>query len=234
MFKNPLVVGYKGEIGSFILQCLLKKMPKAKNIWCFDINDAEEDKIERIQKADIIFLCIPLEMTGDWFLQYRDHLKGKVVVEQCSLKSSINWNSPLMEGITFIHMHILFRPSSTPNKDDRRCVLLRGCPHDPMVDICSTMDAHTSIVDWDVEKHDMIMAERQALVHRVLIVLDEMMGSGSLTYINNEVRKLAIRIRSGDKKLYKRIHDNKYTGVAVTEFNSKMKIFDIDKYMYEP
>ena len=28
-FRAPLVVGYKGEIGSFILQGLLRHMPKA-------------------------------------------------------------------------------------------------------------------------------------------------------------------------------------------------------------
>ena len=64
MFKNPLVVGYKGEIGSFILQGLLKTMPKAKDIWCFDINETEKDKIARIKKADYIFLCVPLQDTA--------------------------------------------------------------------------------------------------------------------------------------------------------------------------
>ena len=39
IFKSPLVVGYKGEIGSFILQGLLRTMPKALDILCYDILD---------------------------------------------------------------------------------------------------------------------------------------------------------------------------------------------------
>ena len=46
--NNPLVCGYKGEIGSFILSGLLKVMPKALDIWCVDVNETESEVIDRI------------------------------------------------------------------------------------------------------------------------------------------------------------------------------------------
>jgi prephenate dehydrogenase len=83
----PLVVGYKGEIGSFILNGLLKTMPKASNIWCVDINDSPDEVAERIKRSDFIFLCVPLDKTIEWVNVWKRLLKDKVIVEQCSLKA---------------------------------------------------------------------------------------------------------------------------------------------------
>ena len=60
-FKSPLVVGYKGEVGSFLLNGLLKIMPKALNVWCFDICETPIEKEHRIKISDCIFLCAGLQ-----------------------------------------------------------------------------------------------------------------------------------------------------------------------------
>lgn len=238
MFENPLVVGYKGEIGSFILQGLLKFMPKAGNIWCFDINEDEFEKQERIKKSDYIFLCVPLEETEKWIRKYMDLLKGKVIVEQCSLKTAREWNYFESLGIEFIHMHILFRPSSTPNPDDRECMILTGpelSEHDKefgqaMKTILGTSKVYATCITLD--EHDLEMAKQQALVHKAILVLDGMMHNNyGETFIVKKIGELADRIRSGDKKLYARIQHNKYAGVATIAFEQKLKVFDIDKYM---
>ena len=64
--KQPLVIGYKGEIGLFILMGLIKIMAKALDIWCVDINETKEEVEQRIKIADTIFLCVPLETTLEW------------------------------------------------------------------------------------------------------------------------------------------------------------------------
>ena len=123
-FESPLVVGYKGEIGSFILQGLLRIMPKALNIWCYDVGETEEEKKERIKKSDIIFLCVPMQDTMKWFYKYLRLLKGKTIVEQCSLKSMI-YEDKKLKDLRIMSMHILFRPSATPNKQDRKVALIK-------------------------------------------------------------------------------------------------------------
>ena len=116
--KQPLVVGYKGEIGSFILNGLLRIMPKALDIWCVDINETYEETIQRIQIADVIFLCVPLQDTEAWLLKHKEQLSGKKIIEQCSLKEWIYENQKLRD-LNIMSMHILFRPSQTPNLEDR-------------------------------------------------------------------------------------------------------------------
>jgi prephenate dehydrogenase len=120
-----MVVGYKGEIGSFILNGLLRVMPKALNIWCVDINETEEETIERIRISDTIFLCIPMEKTIDWLMAHKELLKGKVVVEQCSLKEWV-YNEEMLKELDIRSMHVLFRPSQTPDKKDRKVALFNG------------------------------------------------------------------------------------------------------------
>jgi prephenate dehydrogenase len=83
--KQPLVIGYKGEIGSFILGGLLRLMPKALDIWCTDINETDEEVANRIKVSDVIFLCVPLQLTMSWILKHKLLLKDKILIEQCSL-----------------------------------------------------------------------------------------------------------------------------------------------------
>ena len=84
-----MIVGYRGEIGSFILNGLLRVMPKALNIFCSDVNESEDEVVERIEKSDTIFLCVPMNKTIDWIVRYKELLKGKTILEQCSLKVGI-------------------------------------------------------------------------------------------------------------------------------------------------
>jgi hypothetical protein len=97
LMKHPLVVGYKGEIGSFILSGLLRVMPKALNIWCTDVNESDEEVASRIKIADVIFLCVPLQSTLNWLLKFKNLLKDKTIIEQCSLKEGLFENESIKE-----------------------------------------------------------------------------------------------------------------------------------------
>lgn len=230
MFNNPLVVGYKGEIGLFILNGLLRIMPKALNIWCFDINETEEEKIERIKKADYIFLCVPIQDTVRWLLKYKHYLKDKIIVEQCSLKMFLN--VPQLEDLKILSMHILFRPSATPNIKDRNCVVLQdNCTIEFIDKMKEVLQSKVTLVDWDYKAHDTRMAFKQALAHRVLMVLDETIGEEDSTYITKKVHELVERIKLGDKTLYSIIQDNKFLDEALQKFDELLKTFDLSKYM---
>lgn len=233
MFKSPLVVGYKGEIGSFILAGLLKVMPKALNIWCFDINETEQEKIERIKKSDYIFLCVPLNKTKNWLLSYLPYLENKTIVEQCSLKSFL-YNDPRFDKLNFIGMHLLFRPSATPNHKDRRCILFR-LEEKWFADVVEKMtnsDVHVMTHYAGAEEHDKAMAHTQGLVHRVILALDEAMKyDKAMTYVSGRIRALADRIKQGDPELYKAIQDNENNPIAFELFEKLFKDFDIEKYM---
>ena len=111
-----MVVGYKGEIGRFILAGFLEHLPKANDILCTDINNSDEDVIERLEKADFVFLCVPLQATEAWLSRFLPHLAKKTVVEQSSVKSFL-YENPAFVQLRFLSMHLLFRPSATPIQD---------------------------------------------------------------------------------------------------------------------
>lgn len=226
-FKSPLVVGYKGEIGRFILQGLLRIMPKASDIWCFDINETEKEKLDRIKKSDIIFLCVPLEETVGWLNKYSNKFGSIIVIEQTSLKDWIN--NKILNKINLFSMHILFKPSITPNKEDRKIILIENNNWRGLSKYIS------EIVDSDIlwfksyESHDRAMAYEQALIHRVLLILGKM--TTGKTYIGNKVGELVSRIKLGNPKLYSLIQRNKQLPKALREFNKNLKNFDITKEM---
>lgn len=230
MFKNPLIVGNKGEIGKFILLGLLDIMPKALNVWCFDVNESEEERIERIKKADYIFLCVPVLDTTDWLLKYKEYLENKIIVEQCSLKSYLN--DERLRDFEILSMHIMFRPSGTPNTADRNCIILNGIHSTPEFVECmeKMLQSKITCVDWDYSYHDAQMAFSQALVHRVLLVLDRTIGGKSSTYVTKKVHELAERIKAGDKELYRMIQNNKGLNVAEYDFKDLLKNFNFDEY----
>jgi prephenate dehydrogenase len=226
--KNPLVIGYKGEIGSFMLNGLLRVMPKALDIWCVDVRETEEEVKDRIGKSDVIFLCVPLNVTMNWLESHKEMLQGKVIVEQCSLKEDIG----IFEDLDIRSMHILFRPSGTPNLDDRRVGLLRkqfdGNFAKDIADI-----TQSKIVWYDnVEEHDKDMAVSQALVHRTLLLLGKQLSicKGS-TYISKKVIELTERIKKGDLELYSSIQDNKHLHGHLEDFKLELEDFDISKHM---
>lgn len=222
IFKNPLVVGYKGEVGSFLLNGLLKTMPKALNIWCFDINENESEKIERIGKSDYIFLCVPIQETVNWLIKYKLFLKDKIIVEQCSLKSIIYENSKIND-LNYISMHLLFRPSATPNEEDRRCIFLLPNKKNILFseEMAPVIKSEVLFKD-NYKEHDKMMAEKQALVHKVILVLDKTINKGIDTYTSSQIRKLAARIKAGNKELYDFIQTNEHLPIILQKFKNNL------------
>lgn len=232
MFKNPLVIGYKGEIGSFILNGLLRTMPKALNILCYDVNEVREEQVERIERADVIFLCLPMEETFKWFDLNRGLLRKKTIIEQCSLKEEICLKIKELQkefGFTLLSMHILFRPSATPNKEDKQVLLIKHLYWNALrKDI---EEITNSAIYWceNCKVHDKIMAKQQALVHRVLLSLDKCLYITHETYVTKKVKELVERIKNGDATLYSLIQQNKYLPVVLKDFNRNLKNFNIKK-----
>jgi prephenate dehydrogenase len=228
--NNPLVVGYKGEIGSFILNGLLKVMPKALNIWCVDINENESEVIDRIQKSDVIFLCIPILKTKEWLIKYKFLLNKKVIIEQTSLKGWLN--DPLLKELDIRSMHILFRPSQTLDYKDRKVALIG--PGFDETTTASIMEITNSDIIWynDINSHDEAMAIQQALVHRTLLLLGKALNqtSGS-TYISKKVSELCNRIKQGDLELYKTIQDNKHLEKPLNKLIKDLQTFKIEDFL---
>ena len=174
--KNPMIIGYRGEIGSFLLSGLLRVMPKALDIWCVDINETKEEVRERILKSDVIFLCVPIGMTIDWIVAHKGELKGKIIIEQCSLKEDILLQCRSYD-LDIRSMHILFRPSQTPDKADRLLGLFENQFNKDMIEKLLKITDSYLIIYKNVEEHDREMAIQQALVHRTLLLLGEVLGN---------------------------------------------------------
>ena len=243
--KNPLVVGYRGEIGSYILTGLINFLPSAIPIKCVDVHDNIEEVRERIVKCDVIFLCIPLDLTAEFLLFWNQELSGKVVIEQTSLKGALFTspfylkNKKLFDKIDIRSIHILFRPSITDNFKDRTIILIGDkefwCTRDLTYFFNKglNVDHFTYLHSW--EEHDAEMALQQALVHRVLLVLGSQVSEGSHyeknTYISRQVLRLSQRIKEGDYDLYAQIQQNPEIAQIVNEFTKNLLSFDIKNYM---
>jgi prephenate dehydrogenase len=228
--KQPMVVGYKGEIGSFILNGLLRIMPKALDIWCVDINETQEEAKERIKKSDTIFLCVPIDNTVDWLIEHIELLKGKTIIEQCSLKEWLYENESIKE-LNIKSMHVLFRPSQTPNLEDRKVGLFAGQFDDVLVEDIKKITQSKIVWYKHARDHDMEMSIQQALTHRMLMVLGHMLKQCSAsTYISKKVLELEERIKKGDLGLYKRIQENKYLPIVTGDFQAILKEFNIEEF----
>lgn len=229
--KQPLVIGYKGEIGSFILNGLLRIMPKASDIWCVDVNNTDDEVKQRIKVSDVIFLCIPLQITIEWLLKHKILLKDKIIIEQCSLKEWI-YKDDRISDLNIKSMHILFRPSQTPNLKDRKVALfLNQVDKQTVKDIANITQSE---IIWfkDAKIHDKFMAVQQALVHRTLLILGKMLMqySGSSTYVSSKVIELRDRILKGNVDLYNIIQGNEHLPEIVEQFKKDFDEFDIKKY----
>ena len=167
-------------------------------------------------------------------MEHRKQLKGKLIVEQCSLKEWLYTDK--LKEFNIRSMHILFRPSSTPNLPDRRVGLFEDqWSHIPEVLSQSDIRKITqSEIVWykDAKAHDKDMAIQQALLHRSLLVLDRMLVCfcGGSTYISQRVSELADRIRKGNLELYTRIQQNPYEIEVQKTFIKMLEQFDINKY----
>jgi prephenate dehydrogenase len=229
MFQAPLVVGYKGEIGRFILGCLLEEMPKANDILCVDVNNSDADVIERLQKTDCIYLCVPLHKTAEWLRKYSASIGAKLVIEQSSVKGFL-YQDPAFAGLKFLSMHLLFRPSATAVAD-RRALLFSDRLEPAAVNNFAdyaTRAFQTSIrviesTGKTHEVHDEMMATQQALVHKVVLALADSLGdSSSQTYVGQRVCELAERINAGDQTMYRLIQENPFAEGKVAAFRKRL------------
>lgn len=237
--RNPLVIGYKGEIGSYILQGLLSCMPKASNIWCVDVNSDEQEVKSRIDIADVIFLCVPIDKTIEFFNEYRFFLRGKIVIEQTSVKLWVTGMKDELKqtyGCDLVSMHILFRPSSTPDRKDHYIAVVGSRQTPGLTYAKNFIDQALKaklVYIMTIDEHETMMACQQALVHRVLLVLDECLRSEFPgTYISRRVRELANRISQGDPILYSMIQENPKLKLQLDNFNRKMREFRVNKKKY--
>ena len=172
-----------------------------------------------------------MNKTIDWIVRYKELLKGKTILEQCSLKVGICKDERL-KGLDIKSMHILYRPSQTPNLDDRKVGLMREQFDASMAKELAEV-TQSEIVWYDnVEEHDKEMAIQQALVHRTLLILGKTLSkcSGS-TYISKKVVELSDRIKQGDLDLYKQIQDNEYLDEHLEDLSEEFKEFNINEYM---
>jgi prephenate dehydrogenase len=225
-----MVVGYKGEIGSFILNGLLRVMPKALNIWCVDIYETEQEIKERIKISDTIFLCVPISKTVEWIINHKDLLVGKVIIEQCSLKEWI-YEDKRLKGLDIRSMHILFRPSQTPDKKDKKVALFNGQFNSSMAKEMSAITDSEIVWIENAKMHDKEMAIQQALTHRVILLLgDALKQCHGSTYIGKKVMELSDRIKQGDLSLYKSIQSNRYLDGHLNKMLIGLKDFDIEKH----
>lgn len=229
MYKNPLVVGYKGKIGSFILTGLLNHMPKANNIWCTDVNNTKRETIDRIKKSDLIFLCVPIQETMNWITTYYKYLKGKTIVEQTSLKAPFffygNFNNNKIEKLNIINMHILFNPSTTPDFKDRLiCFVKNKKLKEELCLLISNITNCYGITYFDtVVDHDKEMAKQQSLLHRVILALDNIIKDQGTTYIGKKIKELATRIKTLDPTLFDHIQNNMYFGEVLDKFKQELQ-----------
>jgi len=228
--KKPLITGYKGEIGSFLLSGLLRIMPKALDIFCVDVNENEEEVIERIKISDIIFVCVPMEKTIDWIMQYRNLLRNKIIVEQCSLKEWI-YDDPRVRNFDIRSMHILFRPSQTPNLEDRKLGVFEGQFTGDMIQQLGDLTQSQIVWYKGAKEHDKEMAVQQALTHRTLLLLgNALKNCNGSTYISKRVLELSERIKKGNKDLYQLIQDNKYLPEQLEKIKEGFENFNLGDY----
>jgi prephenate dehydrogenase len=228
--KSPLVVGYKGEIGSFILNGLLRTMPKALNIWCVDINETNTEVLARIDRADIIFLCVPLQITLKWLIRYKHALKNKIIIEQCSIKEWI-CNHKIAEELDIRSMHILFRPSQTPLLSDRKVGLINyDFDYHTINDIKLITQSEIKTYK-NAKQHDEEMAMQQALLHRTILIMGPLLRqSCASTYLSKRILELENRIKSGNFDLYEMIQKNKYLPQQIKKMNNMFKNFNLKNY----
>jgi len=233
-----MVVGYKGEIGRFILAGLLEHLPKANDIHCTDVSNSDAEVIERLERAHYVFLCVPLQETEAWLRRFRSHLSGKTVVEQCSVKAFL-YENPEFDDVDLLSMHLLFRPSGTPVGERRGIVFSMRHSAEEVArfrdEISITLATPMSLLESGAEAaylvHDRIMARQQALIHRVLLVLSGSLGDPALrTFVGERVCDLAERVRSGDPSLYRLIQQNRFLPDEIAEFEARLRSFTIDDF----
>lgn len=202
-------------------------MPKALTIWCVDINETDREVTDRIKISDVIFLCVPLQSTLDWISQHKSLLKNKVILEQCSLKEWV-YESDVIKDLDVRSMHVLFRPSQTPNPDDRKIGLFKDQIGDAVAGSLESLTQSKVVWFNNATDHDKEMAVQQALLHRTLLILGKTLKDcrGS-TFISKRVIDLSDRIRKGNKDLYQRIQENRHLPEKLEKLKKDFEDFNL-------
>ena len=218
-------------------------MPSATSILCFDQVESIYEKKDRIERADVIFLCVPLDKTIEWLSQWAHLLEGKLIVEQTSLKAELfkvrkrkSKGTLIRRGrINLLSMHILFRPSTTTEYKDKTIAIIGEKQPGEATDVINFLQygLQTQLVYFKTwQQHDSEMALQQALTHRVILSLGELISkTPHTTYIGKQILKLRLRIQQGDYSLYKLIQENPHLSRKLREFNTRLDKFDLAKQM---
>lgn len=203
-------------------------MPKALDIWCVDINETEEEVTARIKVSDVIFLCLPMQSVIPWLKKHGSILKDKIIIEQCSLKE---WLYQPSIDLDIRSMHVLFRPSQTPNLEDRKIGLFNGQIGARATEILESVTQAKAVWYKDAEDHDREMAVQQALLHRTLLILGKTLrGCNGSTYISKRVIELSDRILKGNKEMYQRIQENKYLPEKLELLKGEFERFSLENF----
>jgi prephenate dehydrogenase len=125
-------------------------------------------------------------------------------------------------------MHILFRPSQTPNLEDRAVALFKDQFNSLMIQEIEKITQSKIVWYKDAVEHDKEMAVQQSLLHRTLLILGKQLRecNGS-TYISKKVLELDSRIRQGNKDLYQLIQENKYLPEALKRLKTDFDEFNL-------
>jgi prephenate dehydrogenase len=163
-------------------------------------------------------------------LKHRGLLKGKTIIEQGSLKEWI-YEDERLRDLDIRSMHILFRPSQTPNFEDRKVGLFVGQFDDEMAKDVEAITQSEIVWYKDAKEHDKEMAIQQALVHRMLLLMSKTLeGCSGSTFVSKKIMELGERVRNGNKDLYSWIQENKYLPEQLEEFEQAFENFDIGDY----
>ena len=128
-------------------------------------------------------------------------------------------------------MHVLFRPSQTPDKKDRKVALFKGQFDDKMAKEIEEITGSEIVWLENAEEHDKEMAVTQALTHRTLLLLgDALKQCHGSTYISKKVVELSDRIKQGDLGLYKSIQENRHLSKHLDKMIDGLENFKIEDY----
>jgi prephenate dehydrogenase len=128
-------------------------------------------------------------------------------------------------------MHILFRPSQTPNIQDRKIGLFKGQFNRKLEKLIADISKAKVVWFKNAKEHDREMAIQQALLHRTILVLGKLFDkcNGS-TYVSKKILELRDRICCGNKELYSDIQNNKHLSEQIKVFQKELNNFDINKF----
>jgi prephenate dehydrogenase len=136
--------------------------------------------------------------------------------------------------MSYLSMHLLFRPSATAIEDRRGLIfadeLSPALVEEFLAYSRRAFRTNMAMLKGDGEPsyrlHDRVMAREQGLVHRVILTLAESLDEkATQTYVGQRVCELAQRIQGGDPVLYRIIQENPFLDAEVTGFQDRLGSF---------